>query len=209
MFEDVMQTRAAICGTGLLLALIFLFAHLPLILLIVPVAILFIGIVADPEETHAVWYGMLNTIGIFELTSLTDAEQLNYAEKRHYFGFGEVGMAAILAGIFAVPVGIFLLGRAELTSVHRCGRSLPAAVRVPAEIDSAGNEGGRGCDHNRVWEERAGQESVLDPVCGNGRSRAGPGRGPGDGAADHQGDCGDGGIIRSMIPPPLLSFIPI
>lgn len=37
-------------------------AHFPLLLLIIPVAILFLGIVADPEETHAVWYGMLNTL---------------------------------------------------------------------------------------------------------------------------------------------------
>ena len=72
VFENELQTRAVICGTGLLLALIFLFARLPLILLIVPVAILFFGIVADPEETHAVWYGMLNIFGIFDLSLLTD-----------------------------------------------------------------------------------------------------------------------------------------
>jgi len=115
MFESVVQTRAAICGAGLLLAIIFLFAHLPLLLLVVPVAIFFLGIVADPEETHAVWYGMLNSMGIFDLSALTDAERLNYAEKRHYFWFGEVGLAAILAGVFAVPLGIFLAGRAEIT----------------------------------------------------------------------------------------------
>ena len=55
IFENELQTRAAICGAGLLLALIFLLAHLPLILMILPVAILFLGLVADPEETHAVW----------------------------------------------------------------------------------------------------------------------------------------------------------
>ena len=66
MFENELQTRCAICGTGILLGLIFVLAHLPLILLIVPVAVLFLGIVADPEETHAVWYGMLNTLGIFD-----------------------------------------------------------------------------------------------------------------------------------------------
>ena len=115
MFENELQTRAAICGTGILLGIIFLFARLPVILLMVPVAILFLGLVADPEETHAVWYGMLNTIGIFDLSVLTDAEQLDCGEKRHYFWFGEVGMAAILAGIFAVPLGIFLAGRAEIT----------------------------------------------------------------------------------------------
>ena len=115
MFENEVQIRAAICGTGLLLALIFLFAHLPLILLVIPVAILFLGIVADPEETHAVWYGMLNVLGIFDLSTLTDAEKANYAEKKHYFWFGEVGMATMLAGVFAVPLGIFLASRAEIT----------------------------------------------------------------------------------------------
>jgi len=68
---------------------------------------LFPGFVADPEETHAVWYGMVSTLGNFDLSALTDAEQLNYAVKRHYFWFGEVGMAAVQAGVFA--------GRAEMT----------------------------------------------------------------------------------------------
>ena len=58
---------------------------------------------------------MLNTLGILDLSGLTDAERLNYADKRHYFWFGEVGMASIMAGVFAVPVGIFLAGRAEIT----------------------------------------------------------------------------------------------
>ena len=115
MFENELQTRAAICGTGILLGLVFVLAHLPLILLIVPVAVLFLGLIADPEETHAVWYGMLNTLGIFDLSALTTEERLNYSDKRHYFWFGEVGMASMLAGVFAVPVGIFLAGRAEIT----------------------------------------------------------------------------------------------
>jgi hypothetical protein len=77
--------------------------------------VLFIGIVADPLETHAVWYGVLNTIGIFDFASLTGLEKANYAEKRHYFWLGEVGMAAVLAGIIAVPLGIYLAGKAEVT----------------------------------------------------------------------------------------------
>jgi len=139
MFENVMQTRAAICGTGLLLAAIFLFAHLPLILHIVPVAILFLGIVADPEETHAVWYGVLFALGIFDLSVLTDAERLNYAEKRHYFWFGEVGMAAVMAGIFAVPLGIFLAGRAEITLafIGAAVLFLPLFVFLPKLIQRA------------------------------------------------------------------------
>nr|WP_320160766.1 hypothetical protein [uncultured Methanoregula sp.] len=115
MFENEMQTRCAICGTGILLGLVLVLAHLPILLLIGPVAVLFVGLVADPEEMHAVWYGMLNTLGIFDLSVLTDAEKLNYAVKRHYFWFGEVGMAAILAGVFAVPLGIYLAGRTEIT----------------------------------------------------------------------------------------------
>ena len=50
MFENEVQTRIAICGTGVLLGLIFVLAHLPIILLTVPVAVLFRGIAADPEE---------------------------------------------------------------------------------------------------------------------------------------------------------------
>ena len=115
MFENEVQTRAAICGTGVLLGIVFVLGHLPLILLIVPVAVLFLGLVADPEESHAVWYGMLNTFGIFDFSALTDAERINYAQKKHYFWFGEVGMAGILAGLFAVPIGIFLVGRTEIS----------------------------------------------------------------------------------------------
>jgi hypothetical protein len=115
MFEDEVQTRCAICGTGVLLGLIFVMAHLPLILLTVPVAVLFLGIIADPEETHAVWYGMLNTLGIFDVSTLTDAENVNYAQKKHYFWFGEVGMAGILAGSIAVPAGIWFAGQTEIS----------------------------------------------------------------------------------------------
>jgi hypothetical protein len=115
MFEDELQTRCAICGTGVLLGLIFVLAHIPLILLTVPVAILFLGIVADPAETHAVWYGMLNNIGIFDISTLTDAENVNYAEKKHYFWFGEVGMAGILAGSIAIPAGIWFAGQTEIS----------------------------------------------------------------------------------------------
>jgi len=113
LFENQLQTRAAICGTGILLAIIFLFAGFPVILLIIPVAILFLGVVADPEETHAVWYGMLNTIGMFDFSALNELEKANYAEKKHYFWFGEVTMAAILAGTIAVPLGMYLAERAE------------------------------------------------------------------------------------------------
>jgi hypothetical protein len=115
MFENEIQTRCAICGTGVLLGAVFLLAHFPVILLVVPVAVLFLGFVADPEETHAVWYGILNTLCVFDFSALTEAEKENYAEKKHYFWFGEVGMAAVIAGMFAVPAGFYLAGLAEIT----------------------------------------------------------------------------------------------
>ena len=137
--SNELQTRAAICGAGLLLALIFLFAHLPLILLSVPVIILFLGFVADPEETHVVWYGLLNVFGIFDLASLTEAEKENYWGKRHYFWFGEVAMAAVLAGTFAVPAGIFLAVKAEITLafIGAVVLFLPLFVFLPKLIQRA------------------------------------------------------------------------
>jgi len=138
MFEDELQTRCAICGTGVLLGFILLLAHLPLILLTVPVAVLFLGIVADPEETHAVWYGMLNTLGIFDLSALMNEERLNYSDKRHYFWFGEVGMAGILAGSIAVPAGIWFAGKTEisLAFIGAAVLFLPLFVFMPKLIQS-------------------------------------------------------------------------
>ena len=139
MFENELQTRCAICGTGVLLGLVFVLAHLPLILLTVPVAVLFLGIVADPEETHAVWYGMLNTLGIFDLSTLTDAENVNYAQKKHYFWFGEVGMAGILAGSIAVPAGIWFAGQTEisLAFIGAAVLFLPLFVFLPKLVHCA------------------------------------------------------------------------
>jgi len=149
MFENELQTRAAICGTGVLLGIVFVLAHLPLLLLIVPVAVLFLGLVADPEETHAVWYGMLNTFGIFDFYALTDAERVNYTQKKHYFWFGEVGMAALLAGVFAVPLGIFLAGRAEisLAFISAAVLFLPLFVFLPKLMQ---------------WAMKADTDAVID-----------------------------------------------
>ena len=139
MFETEVQTRCAICGTGILLGLVFVLAHLPLILLTVPVAVLFLGIVADPEETHAVWYGMLNTLGIFDVSTLTDEESGNYLQRKHYFWFGEVMMASNLAGSIAIPAGIFLAGRAEisLAFIGAAVLFLPLFVFMPKLMQQA------------------------------------------------------------------------
>ena len=154
MFENELQTRCAICGTGILLGLIFVLAHLPLILLIVPIAVLFLGIVADPEETHAVWYGMLNTLGIFDLSVLTDTEQMNNNQKKHYFWFGEVGMAWYSGREHCGPCrDLVCRTDRDLPGIHRCCGSVPAALCVHAEADPAGYEGRCGCSHRCVREE--------------------------------------------------------
>jgi hypothetical protein len=139
MFENEVQTRIAICGSGVLLGLVVVLAYLPIILLTLPIMVLFLGIVADPEETHAVWYGVLNTLGIFDLSALTNEERLNSSDKRHYFWFGEVGMATMLAGVFAIPAGIFLAGRAEITLafISAAVLFLPLFVFLPKLLQQA------------------------------------------------------------------------
>jgi len=82
---------------------------------------------------------MQNTLGIFDLSALTDIERLTYAEKRHYFWFGEVEMAAMLAGTFAAPVGIFLAGRTDmsLAFIGAAVLFLPLFVFLPKLIQRA------------------------------------------------------------------------
>jgi len=108
MNEQDLRTRTGVFGIGILLTLMVDIAHLPLILIVVPLVILFLGMVADTEELHTAWYGMLSTIGIFDPAILSEPERDAWAQRRHYFWFGEVASAAVLAGVFAVPAGIFL-----------------------------------------------------------------------------------------------------
>jgi len=90
---------------------LFLFARLSFVLLLVLVAVLFINLTAEPYLTHAIWYGMMNALGIFRIDRLDPEDLEIYTEQPHYFWLGEVGMAAMLAGMFAVPAGIYLAGR--------------------------------------------------------------------------------------------------
>jgi hypothetical protein len=108
MTDNDVLTRAAICGAGILFGIIVVAAHLPLVLLMVPAIALILGITADPKEAHAAWYGALNTLGIFDPAVLGNEEKEAYAANRHYFWFGEVASAAVLAGTITVPLGKFL-----------------------------------------------------------------------------------------------------
>ena len=143
MFENEMQTRCAICGTGVLLAAVFLFARLPFVLLLVPVAVLFIGLTADPYHTHAIWYGMMNALGIFRIDRLVPEDLAVYTRQPHYFWLGEVGMAAVLAGVFAVPAGCYLAGRTGIALAFILAMIVFVPLfRVPAETDPAGDASG-------------------------------------------------------------------
>jgi len=157
VFENEMLTRCAISGTGIVLGLMGVLAHLPLLFLVLPIAVVFLGIVADPEETHAVWYGMLNTLGIFDGAALEPAERVQYAEKKHYFWFGEVGMAAALAAAFAVPLGIFLAGMTEITLafIGAAVTFLPLFVFLPRVIQR-----GMKADTNAVIDAFGKNEQV-------------------------------------------------
>jgi hypothetical protein len=108
MDERDVRTRAGLFGAGILLSLLVVAAHLPFILLAVPVLVFLFGIIADIDEIHATWYGMLNTLGIFDPNMLTKEEQMEYTRRRYCFWFGEVASSAALAGIFAVPLGMLL-----------------------------------------------------------------------------------------------------
>ncbi len=161
----------------------------------VPVAVLFLGIVADPEETHAVWYGMLNTLGIFDVSTLTDAEKVNYAQKKHYFWFGEVGMAGILAGSIAVPAGIWFAGQTEisLAFIGAAVLFLPLFVFMPKLIQR-----GMKADTDAVIDAFGKNEQVKKVfwtyVRCDGRGGAGPGCGSGDSSAGGGDYYGNGGV---------------
>jgi len=66
-----------------------------------------------------------------------------YPRQLHYFWLGEVGMAAILAGTFAVPAGIYLAGRTGIALAFILAMIVFMPLfRVPAETDPAGDAGG-------------------------------------------------------------------
>ncbi|NTV00402.1 MAG: hypothetical protein HGA55_04680 [Methanoregulaceae archaeon] len=67
--------------------------------------------IADEKEMHAAWYGMLSTAGIFDPAQLNEEEKGAIAQERHCFWFGEIASAAALAGVFTVPLGMYLAGK--------------------------------------------------------------------------------------------------
>jgi hypothetical protein len=77
--------------------------------------------VLDPEEIHAVWYGILDTFGRFHEGELTPDEDKEFLQRRHYFWAGQIigiGVRAIAGAVViylssgnlnAALISIFLL----------------------------------------------------------------------------------------------------
>jgi len=70
---------------------------------------------SDGSAVRTFWCRMLHAIGAFTLSGLADAEKEDVAGQRTWFWLGEVSMAGVLAGIIAVPAGIWFAGRTELS----------------------------------------------------------------------------------------------
>ena len=93
----------------------------------------------DGLAVRTFWCGVLHAIGAFDLSALTDAEKADIAGQTTWFWLGEVSMAGILAGIIAVPAGIWFAGRAEL-SLAFIGSAvlfLPLFIFLPKLIQRA------------------------------------------------------------------------
>ncbi|HSQ93439.1 MAG TPA: hypothetical protein VLL74_04010 [Methanoregula sp.] len=82
---------------------------------------------------------MLSTLGIFDAGALDDAEKAVYAGKRHCFWFGEVAMAAVLAGAVAAPAGSILAAKAgpALAFAATAVLFLPLFVFLPKVLKRA------------------------------------------------------------------------
>ena len=47
--------------------------------------VLFIGLTGEPYHTHAIWYGMMNALGIFRMYRLVPEDLEIYTGQPHYF----------------------------------------------------------------------------------------------------------------------------
>jgi len=65
----------------------------------------------DGSAIRTFWCGVLHAIGAFDLSALTEVEKADIAGRTTWFWLGEVSMAGVLAGIIAVPAGIWFAGR--------------------------------------------------------------------------------------------------
>ena len=98
-----------------------------------------------------------------------------------------------------------------LPRIYRRRDDLPAALRIPAEDHPVCDGCRHGCDPRHIREERAREERILGGLFRNRRDRActspGPGNGSGrlSGLSRVRGDEGSGPLIH---PVPGISFIP-
>jgi hypothetical protein len=87
----------------------------------------------EPSTLIALRCGLLHAVGAFETTDLTGEELAGITEKKSWFWLGEVLMASVLAGIMAVPAGMYFttLTEAPLAIIGAAVVFLPLYVFIP------------------------------------------------------------------------------
>jgi hypothetical protein len=95
---------------------------------------------ALPDAFRTFCWGVLHAIGMFDPAELTNYEMVQeMAEFRTWFCFGETSMAALLAGIIAIPAGFWFAGITvlPLAFIGTAVLFLPLFVFIPRLIRSA------------------------------------------------------------------------
>ena len=113
---------------------------------------------------HAIWYRMLNTLGIFDISVLTDIERLTYAEKRHYFWLERWGWPRCWPVCLRFRSESFIAGRTEITLAFISGAVLflPFFVFLPKLMQQA-MKTDVDAVIDGVREKRIGEESLSGP----------------------------------------------
>ena len=148
MFENELQTRARSAYADLL-ATIFFLAHLPHILLIVPSVCCSWALLRTRKRRMPCGTGCSIRSGSLTCACLTGRRVANYDQKKHYFWFGEVGMAAFLAGTFAIPVRDLPCGKSrDHPGIHRgCQCCSCRSLCSCQKLIQRGMKADHGCGH--------------------------------------------------------------
>jgi F0F1-type ATP synthase assembly protein I len=83
--------------------------------------------------------GLLHAVGAFETGDLTGEELAGITEKKSWFWLGEVLMASVLAGIMAVPAGMYFatITEAPLAIIGSAVVFLPLFIFIPKLLREA------------------------------------------------------------------------
>ena len=87
----------------------------------------------DLTLLRAFWWGVLHAIGMFAMGDLTNEEKIVTADQQAWFCCGEVVMDGILAGVIAVPAGLWFATQADqpLAFIGTAVLFLPLFIFLP------------------------------------------------------------------------------